>query len=49
MQETYSTKYIKYAKGKLTIGFKSMAHDSIAMNNNKSYRQAQYRKAFRCL
>lgn len=48
MQKRYSTKYIEYTRGKLTIDFRSMANDSIA-TNTKSYRQAQYRKVFRYL
>lgn len=48
MQERYSTKYVEYTRGKITIDFRSMAHDSIAVNR-KNYKQAQYRKVFRCL
>nr|DAF76520.1 MAG TPA: hypothetical protein [Caudoviricetes sp.] len=48
MQERYSTKYIEYTRGKLIIDFRSMAHDSIAINR-KNYRQAQYRRVFRHL
>lgn len=48
MQKRYSTKYIEYTRGKLTIDFKSMAQDSIA-TNRRNYRQAQYRKVFRYL
>lgn len=48
MREIYSTKYIKYTRGKLVVDFKSMAHDS-AVIDTMSYRQAQYREFFRCL